>query len=393
MKPFLAFVLVLFGLASAQDVVIGWSGAVTGPTSDAGQFVIQGVEDYCNYANSKELVPGHKIVCLTNDDQYNNDNTLRNFESYLDQGMSAFIAYATGATLQLKVNSMEEEMPILGASLHIGTIDPPDNTYMFLPVTSYSEQVLGLLEWIAENHQGEGKAKVAMFINASPFGRAPMEDAQKAAILLGIEIVDVQERTSNLDYTAMLQRWDNSGVQYVINQDVQSPVAAMLQTANGLGLLGKMQFMGAHYTGGATLLSLAGDLAENYLWATSFALADNIPLQREVGEMAGRSEETIADVNYTTGLLHASIYIEAARRIAEAGGDIDNLSIFEALKAMNDDADGSFDLGFAVSPISYSDSDRIGADQMHLLQVQGGKWVAITDPYNSSTFRKVHPAQ
>lgn len=36
--------LALFAGAFAQDdnLVIGWSGAVTGPTSDAGQFVIQG---------------------------------------------------------------------------------------------------------------------------------------------------------------------------------------------------------------------------------------------------------------------------------------------------------------------------------------------------------------
>nr|MDQ3398437.1 hypothetical protein [Deinococcota bacterium] len=46
--------LMVLGLGWAQQtVVIGWSGAVTGPTSDAGQFVVQGVEDYCRYANDE----------------------------------------------------------------------------------------------------------------------------------------------------------------------------------------------------------------------------------------------------------------------------------------------------------------------------------------------------
>jgi len=299
----------LLSIGLAQEVVIGWSGAVTGPTSDAGQFLIQGLEDYCAYANTEELVPGHEIKCLTRDDQYNNDNTLRNFEAYLDQDMVAFIGYATGSTMQLKVNAVEEEVPVLGASLHVGTIEGDDSEYNFVPVTTYSEQVLALLEWIADNHEGDD-AKVAMFIHPSAFGRAPLADAEAAAELLGIEIVEAQEATQGLDYTAMLQRWDNNGVQYVIGQHVQSPIATILTTAKDLGLSEKMTFMGAHYTGGTSLTNLAGDAAEGFLWATSFSMPDQIPFQKEIGEANNRSEETISDVNYTTGLLHAAIYIE-----------------------------------------------------------------------------------
>ena len=393
MKRFLALSLVLMmstAVVFADDIVFGWSGAVTGPTSDAGQFVIQGLEDYCAYANEENLVPDHNIVCLLNDDQYNNDNTLRNFESYLDEDMVGFIGYSTGGTMQLKVSAMEEEVPVLGASLHIGTIDGPDNDYNFLPISSYSEQVLALIEYIADTHEGD-KAKVAMFIHPSAFGRAPMEDAQKAAILLGVEMVDVQEAGSDLDYTAMLQRWDNAGVQYVIGQHVQSPIATILKTAADLGLSEKMTFMGAHYTGGTSLTNLAGDAAEGFLWATSFALPEDIPFQKEIGERYGRSEETITDVNYSTGLLHASIYVEAARRAAEAGGDIDGNAIRAAIYSMNAEAGGEFDLGLGVGPVSFSETERLGVDKLHLSQVQDGKWVSVTEPYNSATFGTVHP--
>ena len=385
----LSLVILISTVVYANDIVFGWSGAVTGPTSDAGQFVIQGLEDYCAYANEESLVPDHNIVCILNDDQYNNDNTLRNFESYLDDNMVGFIGYSTGGTMQLKVNATEEEIPVLGASLHIGTIDAPDNDYNFLPISSYSEQVLALIEWIAANHDSDDKAKVAMFIHPSAFGRAPMEDATKAAALLGVEMVDVQEAGSDLDYTAMLTRWDNAGVQYVIGQHVQSPIATILKTAADLGLKDKMTFMGAHYTGGTSLTNLAGEAAEGFLWATSFALADEIPFQQEIGERYGRNAETIEDVNYSTGLLHAAIYVEAARRAAEAGGDIDGNAIREALFTMNDDAGGSFDIGLGVGAVSFSEEDRIGVDAMHLIQVVDGHWTSVTDPYNSATFSQI----
>lgn len=390
LKVITALLVALLSVSMAQ-VNIGWSGAVTGPTSDAGQFVIQGIEDYCAYANEEGLIAGEEINCITKDDQYNNDNTLRNFEAYLDEEIVGFIGYATGSTMQLKVNAVEEELPVLGASLHVGTIDPPDNAYNFIPVTTYSEQVLALLEWIAENHEGDDTAKIAMFIHPSAFGRAPLADAEAASELLGVEIVEAQEATEGLDYTAMLQRWDNAGVQYVIGQHVQSPIATILTTAEALGLKDKMTFMGAHYTGGTSLTNLAGDAAEGFLWATSFAMADQIPLQIEIGERFGRNEETISDVNYTTGLLHAAIYIEAARRAVEAGEEVTKESIYQALLSMNEGADGAFDPGFSVSPVSFSDTERIGADAMHLVQVQEGAWVPITEPYNSSTFPQVHP--
>ena len=394
MKRWLFTLSLACGLvAFAQgDIVIGWSGAVTGPTSDAGQFVIQGIEDYCAYANEEGLIPEYNLTCITSDDGYDNDNSLRNFEGFLDEGMSAFISYATGATLQLKVNAVEEEIPVISASLHIGVIDPPDNEFNFLPITSYSEQVVALLDWIADNHEGDAP-KVAMLVHPSAFGRAPVEDAEAAAAELGIEIVEVQEHGEGLDYTAMLQRWDNSGVQYVIGQSVQSPIAALLNTASDLGLTEKMTFMGAHYTGGNTLTSLAGEAAEGFLWATSFALPDNIPFQRELGERYGRGEDTISDVNYTTGLLQAATFIEAARRAAETG-EVSSLTIHEQLLAMNEAGGGTFDAGgFGVGPVSFAEDDRTGVDELKLFQVQEGAFVEFSEAFNSETFRQVHPPQ
>ena len=396
-KIYLIALLAAFALSIAfaqKEVVIGWSGAITGPTSDAGKYVVQGIEDYCQYANDENLIPGYTLKCLTRDDEYNNDNTLRNFESFLDEGMVGFIGYATGGSLQLKVNTTEEEVPLMGSSLHIGLIDPPDNDYMFLPITSYSEQVLALLEWIAKNHEGSEKPKVAMFVHPSPFGRAPVEDAKKAADILGIDIVEVQEATKGLDYTAMLQRWDNEGVEYMIGQHVQSPIATILNSAKDLGLLDKIQFMGAHYTGGTSLITLAGDAAENFIWSTSFYLPDEnkpgIELQRKIGERYGRSQDAIDETNYTSGLLQAAIYVEAAR-LAALSGDVTKESFYSALLSMH--GDNEFDPGFAVGPVSFSEDDHIGVDAIRLLQVQNAKFVPFTEAFNSSTFRQVHPAQ
>jgi branched-chain amino acid transport system substrate-binding protein len=135
--------------------------------------------------------------------------------------------------MALKKDFDEEKMPTIPASFHAGNL--VDSNYIFLPIASYSAQAIGLAEYVANNHKG-GTPKVAMFIHPSAFGSGPLEDVQKAvAAGLKMEIVEVVEHGKDLDNTAMLQRLKSKGVQYVISQTIQSPVATMLKDASRLG--------------------------------------------------------------------------------------------------------------------------------------------------------------
>ena len=133
-----------------------------------------------------------------------------------------------------------------------------DSNYIFLPIASYSSQAVGLAEYVVANHKGSGKPKVAMFIHPSAFGRGPVDDVKKAIDAgLDIDLVEIVEHGKDLDNTAMLKRLQSKGVQYVISQTVQPPVATMLKGAQSLGMIaktygeaGKITFLGAHYAGG-----------------------------------------------------------------------------------------------------------------------------------------------
>lgn len=167
MRRALAGIAAVLGLAlGQQQVTLFWSGAITGPTSDAGAPYGAAVEDYCEYANERKLIPGVVFNCVVRDDQYNNANTQRFFEEAVDRfKIPVFLSYATGANLQLKPLIQELKIPTIPASMHIELIDPPNNDYIFLPTTSYSEQVVALLEYIARQKKG---AKVALVVHPSP---------------------------------------------------------------------------------------------------------------------------------------------------------------------------------------------------------------------------------
>jgi branched-chain amino acid transport system substrate-binding protein len=374
--------------STAEVYKTALSIAITGPTSDAGNPYSKGVEDYFKYVNDTKMLGDDTVECMIRDDQYKTDITKQNFEDFLDQGIVFYLNYSTGSTLALKKDFDEEKMPVIPASFHAGNL--VDSTYIFLPIASYSDQAIGLAEYIVKNNKGE-KPKVAMFIHPSAFGRGPVEDLQKAvAAGLDIEIVEVVEHGKNLDNTAMLKRLMSKGVRYVISQTVQSPVATLLKGASSLGLIaesfgqeGKITFLGAHYTGGNDLVDLAGESAENFYWTTSYIIT-NEPSEGATAQLAlakkyGRDDKTANSHNYANGMMVAQVTAELMKRVKAKGGKISKESLYEELLLMN--GDNSFLPGTTVGPVDYSKTDRKGVDTLQLYVVKNGAFGSAGKPF------------
>lgn len=367
---------------------LGLSLAITGPTSDAGDPYAKGVEDYFNLVNDTMMLGDDKIDCTIRDDQYKTDITKQNFEDYLDQGIVFYLNYSTGSTLALKKDFEEVKIPVIPASFHAGNL--VDSHYIFLPIASYSSQAIGLAEYIAKHNKG-GTPKVALFIHPSAFGRGPVEDLQKAvAAGLDIEIVEVVEHGKNLDNTAMLKRLLGKGVQYVISQTVQSPVATMLKDANSLGLIaqsfgepGKLTFLGCHYTGGNDLVALAGDAAENFYWTTSYIIT-NEPSAGATAQLAlakryNRDEKAANSHNYANGMMVAQVVTEVIKRTKAKGMEITKETLYDELQEMN--GDNSYSPGTTVGPVTYSKTDHVGVDTLQLYVVKDGAFHAAGKPF------------
>jgi hypothetical protein len=388
-------VLAALGLAlGQQQVTLFWSGAITGPTSETGAPYGAGIEDYCRHM--ARSIPGVVLNCVVRDDRYDNATTQRLFEEAVDRfKIPVYLGYSTGAMLQMKALVQELKIVTLPASNHVGLIDPPNGDYFFIPVSTYSEQVVALLEYIAKQKKG---AKVALVVNPSPFGRAPVEAARKAAQQLGLQIVDVQEvGGGNLDNTALLRRFEAAGVEFVVHQNVAGPVANILKDTRRLGLSGKIRHLGAVYTGGVDLLQLSGEAAEGFLWASPYFTPEEdtpgIRLQKELVSRFGRPGGYAQNHNYTAGMLAAAIAVEAMRRAQERFKRINNETVYQAIVAMN--GPNAFRPGLAVSTkqgieIDFTKSERTGAEGLRILEAKGGRFVPITEPFTSALFRKVH---
>jgi len=390
-KISLAFMIVFafaFQAQAGQTYKLALSLAITGPTSDAGNPYAKGVEDYFKYVNDMKLLGDDKIDCTIRDDQYKTDVTKRNFEDFIDMGIVFYLNYSTGSTMGLKRDFEEEQMPTIPASFHAGNLI--DSNYIFLPIASYSAQAIGLAEYIANNHQG-ATPRVAMFLHPSAFGRGPLSDVQKAVKAgLDIDIVEVVEHGKDLDNTAMLKRLQSKGVQYVISQTIQSPVATMIKDASRLGMVatsfgqkGKITFTGCHYTGGNDLVALAGSAAENYYWTTSYIVTSEpgagTDAQLALAKKYGRDDKAANSHNYANGVMVAQVAAEVIRRAKAKGNKITKETLYAELLQMN--GMNAFYPVTTVGPVTYSKTDKAGVDTLQMYAVQDGNFVSVGKPF------------
>lgn len=389
MRGLATILIMVFAFAAAagagQVYKLGFSGAITGPTSDAGNPLSKGIEDWFKYVNDNNLLGEDKIECTIRDDQYKTDVTKRNFEEYLDEGIVFYLNYSTGSTLGLKMDFEEEQMPTVPSSYHEGNL--VNSSYIFIPVATYSENMVALAEYVVKNHK-DGTPKVALFIHPSAFGRGPVEDTKKAvAAGLNMEIVEVVEHGKDLDNSAMLKRLMSKGVQYVICHTVQSPVATMLKDAMRLGVTaksfgepGKLTFLGAHYTGGSDLVALAGAGAENFYWTCSYNLTteanDKSKKQLDLAKTYGRDNKAANSHNYAAGILQAQIPTQAIIMAKAAGLEVNPANLYKMLNQMH--GAKAFDSFAAVGPVSYSNDDHVGVDVVNIYRVENGVFKAIS---------------
>jgi branched-chain amino acid transport system substrate-binding protein len=386
--------LLVLGLSTqsfaGKTYKIGASLAITGPTSDVGDPYSKGIEDYIRYANDEKLLGDDKIEGFIRDDGYETEKTKRNFEDFLDEGIVFYLNYSTGSSLAMGRDFDEEEIPTLTASFHAGNLEV--SNYEFLPIASYTSQAIALAKYIATHHQG-GTPKVAMFIHPSAFGRAPVEDLKKAvAEGINMDIVEVVEHGQDLDNTAMLSRWLNKDVQYVISQTVQPPVATMLKSAQSLGVIakaygepGKLTFLGLHYAGGPDLIALAGSAAEGYFWTTSYRLmtekGEGTAAQIAVAKRYGRDDAIANSQNYTNGVQVTQIAVETMIRAKAKGKKITRQALYEELLGMNG-YDAYYPLN-TVGPVTYSKTDRQGVDSLQLYVCKDGVFRPVGLPFST----------
>lgn len=372
-------------VSDAQDMEAIKIGAIfdlTGPTSDVGQFYANGITGYVDWANANGGIEGHPIELISQDYAYSVETAENLYIDFVDQGVIAFMGWGTGDTEALRGRIAEDEIPFMSASYSAALADPADAPYNFLVGTSYSDQLIIMMDvmldgWLEDGFDAE-EMNVVVFHHDSPFGTSPVADGQEWADEAGIQYSDVAMPGGASSYDAEITTSVvDTEATHVVIHNVATPAALLVRNLDDLGLLEFVEVGCLNWCADEILVSAAGDASEGVLGAIPFS-PTTVEQEGQADAIAWLAESDMtleeATLHYTQGWWTMSVMAEGIRLTIANGEELTGANIKTNLETLD-----HFDTGGITAQITYSDEDHRGNRSLAIYVVEDGVWVEASD--------------
>ena len=363
----------------AAPIKVGAIFDLTGPTSDVGTPYGEGIKGYVAWLNANGGINGHQIDLLSADYAYKVDQAEQLYTQYVQEGAVAFQGWGTGDTEALRSKIAADKIPFMSASYSANLLDMNEAPYNFLIGTSYSDQAIIALRWIMDDWAAKGNSgmpKVALLHHDSPFGQSPVPDAQAFAESNGIEFTAIAMPKAT-DFVAELTQVQQFGANYIIVHTVSSPAAVLAKDLKSMGMDADVQMINMNWCADEIFIELAGDAAEGVVGTIPFTPPSSpVDGHKDADAYLKENGSSLEEkgLHYTQGWWTMAVMTEGIKRVLDNGDEMTGENIKAALESIQ-----NFSTGDVTSPISFSPTSHRGNTALKLYQVQGGKWVAISD--------------
>ena len=324
--------------ALAQDIVIGQSGALTGPLDEIAKEMKAGAEAYFNTVNQSGGVNGRKIKFVSLDDAGEPAKATANTQKLIgDENALALLGFSGENTIKAVLPLVDKaKIPFIAAASGDQNLREPFNRYYFNIRASYFEETdRGIDQYVRR-----GVNKIALLYQNDPFGRAGLAGMDKAMRerKLSIHIFGSVDRNS-VNVTSAAQSIHKAGAQAVMIAAGAKTAAAFVKEMKKLG--STAQFFVLSTAGAKTLAAQLGDDGRGV------GMSQVVPLPTSEGEPLGREYvKAIGGVNNASfssleGYIGARVLVEGLKK---AGKTPTRESLTDALEKL-----GPLDLaGFKV---------------------------------------------
>ena len=372
-----ALSLVLAGAASSgggSTIKIGAIFDLSGPTSDVGVAYAEGERAYIAFANARNLVKGRKLELLGQDTGYNVARSEAYYQQLRTSGIVALFGWATADTEAFKGRVAADKLPYLSASYAASVANPRETPYNFFIAPSYSQQMRIALRYVAKVNPNR-QVKVVVYHHNSPFGQSPLQDGSDyiKGKRLRIEYGTVAMPTGATDLTAQLTQARDAD--YIIVQNTSRPASILVRDARNLGLKAKIILL--NWAADELFVGLAGKAAPGVIGIQPFGSTGlKVPgLKPPAGYLARNGGGTLGSkgIHYVQGWYTAAVMVEAIRRVAASGKEVNGENIKTALETMP-----AFDTGGVTAKIKFTPQSHAGQRSSRIFQVIRGRFRQIS---------------
>ncbi|MDF2765758.1 MAG: amino acid transporter substrate-binding protein [Rhodospirillales bacterium] len=272
-----AAVLATFGAASAQDIKIGYSGALSGPASFTGLDIRRGAEIAIDEINAKGGVKGRKLVLVSRDDEHNPVRTVAQYRELVERERVVAMLGATNSASMLAVT------PIVNDSLKVPVICPAtdataitendaakagQDNYLFRIGMYGTGQANFITDTMVKRF---GHTKVALLNWTGGWGVTGRTELQRRLKEHGLTpVADETFDSNDTDMTPQIIKIKNAGAQSILNYALVRENTLVAQTKQKLG--DDTPYASAWGIAGPAFWKAAGSAAEGILSSTTITI-------------------------------------------------------------------------------------------------------------------------
>lgn len=361
-----------------KTINIGLNWDLTGPVSEGGGLFLDTFRDYVSFFEEKGGIKGAKINLLWSDSGYSIPRVLSNYARFKEAGVVAIQIQASLEAYTLKPIAERDHIPLISTAVDAANYYPPGWVFT-AGGGSTGDMFAVFLKWLQANWKESRPPRIAIIGWDNTLGRAPLA-AKKYIDDSGVQIV-AQEYVPvpTMDYSGQLLRIREAKPDYIFVGIASGGFGPFLKDAERTGVRGKIPMVTNGVVPLFQAMGPAGDLAEGLYSFNTRAMYQetNIPGIREMQDYMVRTKGRPTDTDTVTwAWTDMKAILEFVKKAAEevgadkvTGEDVKN--VIERTR--------NLDMNGITKPLSYGTEKRRGNDYARMVQVKGGKVVALSD--------------
>ena len=362
-------------------------GDVTGPYAGITTPLVSGFNDAVKYYNDKGGIRGAKINIEWADTGGKLENAISTYNRFREKKPLIMFMYGSPETEALRDRLIEDKIPALTAGVSGKGMYPPG--YAFAEVPIYSDQFGLFLDWISANWSKVKPAKgqntdvprISVVTWDTAYGKGALTaETQAYAEKKGVKIVGQELFAQGApDVTTQILAAKKSGANVLYTNTLAHGPAQILKDAVSLGLKEEFLIAGNNWALDTSMLALAKDAAEGFygvlpnMW---YDEADQAGIKLVEEQFKANNRKP---AEHSVGYLLSFAFVDAMQQIVEK--TVDRVG-FEGLTgaAVQETMAGMSELKAlsGVMVLQYG-GDKRSPSKARIIQVQKGKFVAITD--------------
>lgn len=183
------------------DIIIGYFGDMTGPSSSALELVTMALEDAIDRYNEQGLIPGVNLKLVSYDSVFDPARTIPGYEWLRNKGADLILTAIPATPAILGPRAATDGVVVFALTATIEEITPPANVFNMGTIPQY--EAYTLLKWIAENdwdYQAKGPAKIGGAAWNEPYSNAFLRGLEEYAVAHPDQFDWVSGHTTNFSF-------------------------------------------------------------------------------------------------------------------------------------------------------------------------------------------------